>query len=283
MRLYDYVTRLNRWDPAHFLPFAVDATRVGWVRPEFAAHLAAWPEVFRLEAERLSLAPGLEGFEARTRAVAGVLEHLVAEGTLPGLHGERYPLGRERTAPLLLMDRAAVPFFGGRAYGQHLNGYVRRVDGPWMWIARRAADRRHYPGRLDQLVAGGLPHGLTLAENLAKECAEEAGMPPELAAEARPVGALTYCLETAHGLKPDTIYCYDLELPEGFEPRNTDGEVAAFELMPLDEVVEVLRAAEAFKPNCGLVVIDFLIRHGHLDPERADYLDLLRGLHAPLP
>lgn len=283
MRLLDYIEELNRWEPAHFIPFEVDGLTLGRVRPEFAARLATWREVFRCDPKGLHLAPGLSGFDARTRAVAGVLEALVAEGALPYLHGERYPVGLERHAPRFLMDRAAVPFFGVRAYGQHLNGYVRRPDGLWMWLARRAGDRRHYPGRLDQLAAGGLPHGLTLAENLAKECAEEAGMPAALAAAARPVGTLTYCRETDTGLKPDTIYCYDLELPEGFEPCNTDGEVAEFELLPLTEVEQRLREDEVFKPNCGLVVIDFLIRHGRLDPERADYPALVCGLHRLLP
>ncbi|MEC8136822.1 MAG: DUF4743 domain-containing protein, partial [Pseudomonadota bacterium] len=36
----------------------------------------------------------------------------------------------------------------------------------------------------------------------------------------------------------------------------------------------------AFKFNCNLVIIDFLIRHGILDPDsEPDYTDLCRGLY----
>ncbi len=41
-----------------------------------------------------------------------------------------------------------------------------------------------------------------------------------------------------------------------------DGEVESFKLLPLSEVVEGLRTSQNYKPNCALVVIDFLFRHG---------------------
>ena len=34
----------------------------------------------------------------------------------------------------------------------------------------------------------------------------------------------------------------------------------------------------SFKPNINLIMIDFLIRHGHLDPSDPLYLELLDGL-----
>ena len=103
-------------------------------------------------------------------------------------------------------------------------------------------------------------------------------MPAELAARARPVGAVTYNRDTERGFKPDTLYCYDLELPAGFEPRCNDGEVESFHLWPVERVAEAVLEGEAFKRNVNLVIIDFLVRHGHLGPERTDYLDLVTGL-----
>ena len=70
-----------------------------------------------------------------------------------------------------------------------------------------------YPNMLDNMVAGGQPIGLGLIENVIKECAEEADIPANLAAQARPTGAISYTYETADGLKPDIIFCYDLALP----------------------------------------------------------------------
>jgi len=211
-----------------------------------------------------------------------VVQELVDDGTLPRLHGERYPVtATTRERAVCTIARAAAPWFGVRAFGQHLNGFVRRHDGLWLWVARRSRGKWNFPGRLDQLVAGGLPYQLTLAENLVKECAEEAGLEAALVMQARPVGTISYCQESHQGLKPDVIYCYDLELPEAFRPRAVDGEVEAFELWPLQQVTAVLRDGDEFKPNCALVAIDFLVRHGWLDPGEPDYLELVNGLHRP--
>ncbi len=52
------------------------------------------------------------------------------------------------------------------------------------------------------MVAGGLPHGVSLQDNLLKECEEEAGLAPELARNAVPVGAITYNRVSKKGLSP---------------------------------------------------------------------------------
>ena len=58
------------------------------------------------------------------------------------------------------------------------------------------------------------------------------------------------------------MFCYDLELPSTFIPTPMDGEVESFELRDLEWVLEkvVQGGSEGYKPNCNLVVIDFLIR-----------------------
>ena len=53
---------------------------------------------------------------------------------------------------------------------------------------------------------------------MAKECGEEAGIPPDLAATARPVGAVSYLTVSATGYKPDVLFCYDIQLPPDFVP-----------------------------------------------------------------
>jgi hypothetical protein len=94
---------------------------------------------------------------------------------------------------------------------------------------------------------------------------------------------VSYCRASETGLKPDVMLCYDLELPEDFAPRNTDGEVESFALLPAAEVARLVRDTGEFKLNCNLVVIDFLIRHGILTPDEPDYIALVQGLRAPLP
>ena len=258
---------------------------MGWVRPAFAENLSAWDRLFAVdECGAVALRTRGSDIEQRSAPLAAVLEELVQQGVLAYLHGEQYvatPGGRDQG--LVLIDRAASPWFGIRAFGQHLNGFVRDRHGLKLWVGRRAADRIHYPDRLDHLVAGGLPHGISLQDNLLKECREEAGIPQQLACRAVPVGVITYVAETPQGLKPDTLYCYDLELPAAFQPRCTDGEVAEFQLLPVEQVMQLVRDTGEFKLNCNLVIIDFLVRHGFLGPDQPDYLDLVTGLHPRLP
>jgi len=276
----DRVRECNAHDLAQFLPFFVEGVRAGWVGNELARRLARFDDVFEVASDSVALAASLATPAARTAAMARVVEVLSAEGLVDGIRGELYPVSTSFGAnPLLQMERAAVPLFGVRAYGVHLNGYVRRGSEMLMWVAQRSADKQTFPGQLDQIVAGGQPVGLGLAENVLKECAEEASIPPALAARAVPVGAVTYTCETEQGLRPDVLFCYDLQLPEDFQPLNSDGEVAKFHLWPVERVMHVVASTREFKFNCNLVAIDFFIRHGFVPPDHPDYLTLLRELH----
>jgi 8-oxo-dGTP pyrophosphatase MutT (NUDIX family) len=208
-----------------------------------------------------------------------VLLTLHQEGLIPGWRNEPYPVNRSYTEPpCLLLERAAVPFFGVCGYGVHMNGYVRNDREFKMWIGRRSQDKTTNPGELDQLVAGGQPFGIGLRENMIKECREEAGIAQRIAERVVPVGAITYCVEIPQGIRPDVVFAYDLELPPEFEPKNNDGEVADFYLWPMERVIETVRDTTEFKYNCALVIIDFLIRHGFITPDHPDYLELLSGL-----
>ncbi len=278
-----HIRDCNHWNPENFRPLYIEDRRVGRLKPKMVKALSQWPNLFSVSENRVNFTSVISGMDDRTQALDEIVNALVEQGVISHSHGERYPVtasGREDA--FATIDRTAAPYFGLRAYGQHLNGYVRSGEGIKLWIARRASDRKIYPGKLDNMVAGGLPQSLGLAENLQKECWEEAAVPCELALSAIPVGALTYCRETETGLKPDTLYCYDLELPEDFVPQNTDGEVEAFYLMNLEEVARIVRQTDEFKLNCNLVVIDFMIRHGFLSPGAPDYLEIVEGLHEKL-
>ena len=278
----DRVNECNAHDLSNFFPFFVEGRRVGWVKKGVAQRLAAFAGIFDVASDSVALHADLATPAARTAAMAEAVDALEAEGLVRHRRGELYPVSTGFAAnPFFQMERAAVPLFGVRAYGVHLNGYVRRADGETlMWVAQRDPNKATYPGQLDNIVAGGQPVGLGLSENLVKESGEEAAIPPELAAKARPVGAVSYCCETDEGLRPDVLFCYDLELPETFEPKNADGEVAAFYLWPVDKAMHVVASTREFKFNCNLVAIDFFIRHGFIPPDHPDYLALLHGLHA---
>ena len=280
MSFLDRIAACNNWDPAGFRPFLVGDVAVGHVAVPFADRLAGFPDVFAVTPDAVRLATGLDDFETRSEAVEGVLRRLAEEGAIRGWRGEYYPVATAwGSEAFFRMERAAVPFFGVPSYGVHLNGYVRDGDRILMWIGHRARDKHTYPGMLDNTVAGGQPIGISLRDNLAKECAEEAAIPRELADRAIAVGAISYRHQTEEGVKPDVQFCFDLELPPDFLPHNTDGEIESFELLPIEEVARIVETTADFKFNCNLVIIDFLIRHGILDADRPDYLAIVRGLH----
>ena len=282
MPYLDHIRACNNFDASAFRPFRVGGERAGHIRHDFAEMLRRWPDVFQVSNDAVQLDPALDGFDARSAAVAGPIGTLADEGVFTGWRGELYPVKPDWVAPpSMQLERAACPFFGIRAYGVHLNGYVRRPDGLHMWVARRARDKATFPGQLDNIVAGGQPVGLSLVENLLKECEEEAAIPADIARRAVPVGMISYTHQPPEGCKPDQMFVYDLEVPADFTPTPADGEVEAFHLWPIEQVAEVVRDSFEFKFNCNLVVIDFLLRHGVLDPDtEPDYAALVHGLRA---
>jgi 8-oxo-dGTP pyrophosphatase MutT (NUDIX family) len=278
MSFLDRVKACHGFSPGEFRPFVVMGRRVGWVLPGFAAALRPHGSVFEVDETEVRLADRLDGFASRSKAVDEVLEELVRAKVLRKLRREAYPVGEGWGAePLLTVDRAVVPLLGIEAYGIHVNGFVRAKRGLKLWVGRRAKDKATAPGKLDHLVAGGHPHGISLADNLVKEAKEEANLPAALARKAVPVGAVSYRLRNEEGLRNDVLFVYDLEVPDDFTPENTDGEVEAFFLWPAEQVIEVLRDTDDFKFNVALVLIDFLIRHGYIRPDDPDYEALVHG------
>ena len=232
------------------------AARVGWIRPEIASRLLA------LGATEAGDAVTFAAAEALARAAAALAD----DGLCPW-RGEAFDVRETPDGPVLgQLDRGALPVFGVLAWGVHVNGIVQRPDGVHVWVARRASDKLLDPGKLDHLVAGGVAAGMSAQETLAKEAEEEAGLPSAVAVQARRVATIAYAMERREGLRRDVLACYDLELPEEFQPRAVDGEVAGFELWPVDAVLDRVRRTDDFKFNVNLVLIDLFLRLG-LVPE----------------
>ncbi len=285
MSFLDRVAACNRYDLSTYRPFVVDDQTIGWIGHSFLGVLAEAPAVFTIEDGRVGFCDPLRSAEHHTDAVAEVAKSWSGQSWMPRLRGEIYPVRSSWKAPdLFRLDRALVSLFGVRAYGVHLNGFVRCSDGIHLWLGRRSESNRVAPGKLDNMVAGGQPAGITVFDNLMKECSEEASVPEQLARHARPVGTVSYCFEGERGLKPDTLFCFDLEVPDDFRPVNQDGEIAGFTLVPLSEALSLIDQGESFKFNVSLVILDFAIRHGVLTPDgETDYEAILAGLHTPFP
>jgi hypothetical protein len=228
--------------------------------------------------------------QERTDSVMSVMKKLQEKGIVTGWRDELYPLSVGfYNDPLFFVERAAAPFLGMIQYGVHINGLVTSKDGEEkMWIARRSANKSLYPGMTDQLVAGGQPAGLSLMENVLKECEEEAGISNEIAMKGlKAAGAVSYeyVQHTAHELDVVTravLFNFDLYLPHDFEPTIVDGEVEEFFQWSVEQQFASLAKDfnDPMKPNCYLCVIDYLLRKGEISPDTPGYLDVLRELRS---
>jgi 8-oxo-dGTP pyrophosphatase MutT (NUDIX family) len=237
-------------------PFLIQDQAVGWVTERVAAELEGMPAIRQSQDGMVLDDPA---------ALPNIARNLANRG-LYRWRDEAFDVRARPDGPALTrIDRGAIPSFGIQAVGVHVNGLVRRSDGLHLWVAHRAKDKLLDPGKLDHIVAGGVPAGLGQMETLVKEAAEEAAIPPELASASVPVGTIEYAMERPEGLRRDLLCCYDLKLPEAFVPEAADGEVEAFELRPIARVIETVRETDDFKFNVNLVLIDLFIRLGLIE------------------
>jgi len=197
-------------DPGKYLPFIVNGQRLGFVGRAFATHLMqdnADLGVFAVQLESCALdgwtqlpgsvtaSPELLAMDVpeRTDRVGQLMARLHARGLVQGWRDELHPISQFfQTETLFEMERACLPYFGLRGYGIHVNGYVRRDGQLFVWVATRSHNKATYAGLFDQMVAGGLPSGVSLIENVAKEAVEEAGVDLADLDNLTSVGSLSY-------------------------------------------------------------------------------------------
>ena len=249
-------------------PFVVDGRVVGALDPPRAMALARFPDRFVVEAQEVRFASHLTDAAARTTAAASVARALADEGRLSAWRDERYAVGAGPDGvPLFLLERAAARYFGIRTFAAHVNGTTQRDGGPAMWIARRSPRKAIDPGLLDNMIGGGIAAGRTVAETVAKEAWEEAGLPAVLARTARPIDTLEIRRAQPDGLHVETIFVHDLELPDDTIPANRDGEVAEFRLVAPEQAARLVAneaGPEVVTADASLVIVDWLMRHGYV-------------------
>ena len=259
--------------------FTINGRLLGKVTPKVAERLTSTSPIFELSTGcsnqptlTLSNAAGTT-IEQRTRSVALVMEKLRDAGYLTGWRDELYPVAeRFDSPPVFLIERAAASLLGVLEYGVHINGLVDAAavvdeendnEPPStrrMWMARRSKTKSKYPGFMDHIVAGGQPAGLSLMDNVMKECMEEAGIPPEITKRGiQPAGAVSYenyegpLMHCGEGVMSRVVlFCFDLVLPSDFVPVANDGEVESFVTWSLEDVGRAMDPEydDPIKPNC---------------------------------
>ena len=269
----------NLASPAGLIPFRIGAEPVGWLTPDVARALTFHAEDVHFDGSGAALAARHRGTATRSQALARLAQSLAERGHCR-IRDEAFDVRATPTGPVLAtLDRGAIPAFGVIAQGVHLNGLVRRPDGLHVWVGVRAAHKAVAPGKLDHIVAGGMPAGLSPLECLVKEAGEEASIPAALAAQARPTGTrLSYVMRLEEGLRRDVLHAFDLDLPDDFVPTPNDSEVERFELWPARRLLEAVRDTDAVKFNVNLVLIDLFLREGLIDPAGPEGRALRAGL-----
>jgi len=269
------------FEPQRYLPILLGGQSIGWIRRGQEDRLRGWPDLFAVSRERISIRKIQE--EDLSAAFADVARTLEREGTVKGWRGETYAIRAEPGGEALFhLERAAMRFFGFTSSAAHLNGFCLRNENPAIWIARRAATKATDPGMLDNLVAGGVPSGEAPWQTLLRECGEEAGIAPALAAQARSAGTLQISEEAAEGLHCEVLHLYDLALPDGFTPRNADGEVSEFLSLAPRATIERIASGE-MTAAAGLAAADFALRHGMLQDGEGKVGAAIEACRLPTP
>ncbi|XP_037077579.1 uncharacterized protein YJR142W-like isoform X2 [Pollicipes pollicipes] len=268
------------------LPLVVAGHTVGLVRAELLPLVGA-ASIFHVSESAVTLDPVLDTPAARSEAMAQLLERWRDQEDLVALRGWRNECYDVRVSfssqPLLKMERSATSVFGIRQYGVDLNGYTRHPDkGLCVWIQRRSLQKPTWPGKLDNMVSGGLSSGLGLVEAMRKEAWEEAGIPDHLLSGLTSTGAVSFAYSRGTSTFASHAFCFDLELPAEFVPQPQDGEAEEFVLVTPQELMELVCSAE-FKTTSAPVTLDFLVRHGFITPDNEPhYLEVCELLHVPL-
>ena len=148
------------------------------------------------------------------------------------------------------MERAAYRFFGLRSHAVHVNGFTQ--DG-FLWCGRRSLTKPTDPGMLDNIAAGGLPVGESLQLCSVREMAEEAGLAEALALTAVANGQVTTCRSVSRGWHHETLWVYNLMVPADVQPVNQDGEVAEFNLLSPQQVVQAI-ASKSMTVDASCVI-----------------------------
>lgn len=272
---------------------------LGFITPEIAERFTTgdYAQYFEVDSEirRVRISDDLNTVEKRTaifRDIASAwkkIDVLLSQGW----RNELYTVYHPTSTPYVHLERAFACLLGVVTYGVHITGYVppeKTKDNVLkIWVPRRSKTKQTYPGKLDSTIAGGLAYPYSISENAIKECYEEGGLTKDFVRKNLvATGVISYMCQPygSHGhVQPEVEYIYDLVFDSEVDniPHPVDGEAEDFKLMPITEVHERMLNGE-FKPNCALVIIDFMIRHGYLTwDNEPKYHEIVSRLHRRLP
>ncbi|WYZ36024.1 hypothetical protein EsH8_X_000671 [Colletotrichum jinshuiense] len=214
------------------------------------------------------------GSNAFHKAFDDIRSHLNQTGPWAGklrkYGDEKWPLIGAPLKAGMLCDVA--PIFGIVTTGAHLNIFQGSGKDTKIYVARRSANKSAFGCYLDQCVAGGFDfqQDKTALDCLLREAKEELkkGLPKNLDKEIKRCKSIKYfdIRDKRWGAEYIGIpeagikVPFDIELKEKIAITGNKQDIVGIKSMSIDEVMNALLAGQ-FKPNCALIMIDFLIRH----------------------
>lgn len=256
-------------------------------------------ESFRIDYDKHEIKFISNDFETRNKqidTIATILREKSQIEDLKGWRNEKYCVWCHKQ-PYLLVERSMSGPLGIITYGIHINGYVfdSETNEIKFWIPRRSASKPTWPLLLDNIVAGGIGYPYGIYETAIKESLEEANLEVDIIeSNIQSAGAVSYLFYQGNAksdmfnnqqsyIVGEVEYIYDLKLNKEIIPVPNDGEVDSFQLLSLQEVITALQKKE-FKPNCAVIMVDFLIRYGFITTENEpNYLEITNKIHRTLP
>ncbi|MCJ1249748.1 hypothetical protein MMC30_006974 [Trapelia coarctata] len=293
----DDPSRYDDWQSSiYWFKVAGDDTNLGYMCDWVVARFE-WPEYWVVDhANRVVELLG-NTMEERNHRMDETLRKERERGTFGILKNwaeKVHPVYGAGRKLLLSIERAGTALFGVTVYSVHLIAYLLTCIGDVtneekfdVWTPRRSWGET-YPSCFDNSVCAYLCTGEEPCDKVIKQTVEDGYFPRRYVKyNVQAVGTVSYFnirnkrMGGEAGLiQPECVYVYDLRfVPEIPQP---DPERLANSMMQPIGVAELklhlLRGR--FKDDCALVFIDFIIRHGFLNPKNEpDYIEIVSRLH----
>ncbi len=231
------------------------AATIGSIEAPLALRIAARGLLLR-DADGAGWCIDVPHAHACDAALAGIAQWLQANGLASAWRGELLPVTDAAGSTVGAIERAAVRPLGIATHAVHL--VVADARGR-VWVQQRAFDKATDPGRWDTTMGGLVAHGEALAQTLARETWEEAGLRIDDLRGVAGFGGITVRRPVAEGYMVEHIAMYEATLADGSPPLNQDGEVAGFECLERGALIERLQA-DLFTLEAAMILALWLAR-----------------------
>ena len=240
-------------------PLCVDEQQIGSIEEDFARKLGA--DLLAAHGIALRLLAGqwrLEGQGGATDKLNRLAQVMRSAGLAGAWRNEQLAVCDAQGRQLATVERGAVRPLGIATRAVHLVGVC--ADGA-LWVQQRAEDKANNPGMWDTLMGGMVSAADSLAEALARETWEEAGLRVAELGELRHGGEVVFARPSdeaeGQGYMVERIDWFSALVPDALQPANQDGEVQRFERLDLAEVQSWMLQG-CFTPEASLVLAAYM-------------------------